>query len=55
MGVDSALVRENAVLDIDGSLNQEIDTSKIAKMTRAELLTMLDSLVVAEGDADLEN
>ena len=37
LGQDSALVRENALRDIEASLTQAIDTAKMAKITPAEL------------------
>ncbi|MDB7769309.1 GntR family transcriptional regulator, partial [Lacticaseibacillus rhamnosus] len=55
LGQDSALVRENALRDIEASLNQAIDTAKMAKITPAELHTMLDTLLQAEGEADHDN
>ena len=54
-GQDSSLVRENALRDIEASLNQAIDTAKMAKITPAELHTMLDTLLQAEGEADHDN
>ena len=55
LGQDSALVRENALRDIEASLTQAIDTAKMAKITPAELHTMLDTLLQAEGEADHDN
>ena len=55
LGQDSALVRENALRDIEASLNQAIDTAKMAKITPAELHTKLDTLLQAEGEADHDN
>ena len=55
LGQDSSLVRENALRDIEASLNQAIDTAKMAKITPAELHTMLDTLLQAEGEADHDN
>lgn len=48
LGQDSALVRENALRDIEASLNQAIDTANMAHIAPSELHTMLDTLLQAE-------
>ncbi|WBS98686.1 GntR family transcriptional regulator [Lacticaseibacillus paracasei] len=55
LGQDSALVKENALREIETYLNQAIDTAKIARIAPEELHTMLDTLMHTEGDTDNDN
>lgn len=55
LGQDSALVKENALREIETYLNQAIDTAKIARIGTEELQTMLDTLMHTEGDTDNDN
>ncbi|ERL64115.1 GntR family transcriptional regulator [Schleiferilactobacillus shenzhenensis] len=53
LGQDSALVREHALRDIEQYLGQALDAAALAKIPPAELHTMLDTLIAAEGGTDV--